>query len=381
MKILIAISDSFCANFIAGQGRFLVEQGHEVIVVSGPGVEIDRLERLEPIRVIRIPFAREISPLSDMRNLIKVIKVVKEEQPDIINAGNPKTGFLFSLAHLFFWRTPLIFTLRGIRSDTLSGLKKIVVRLTEQVTCALANKVISISPSLKTHAKEIGLVSDRKCVVLSKGSSNGIDIMRYTPSETTYSQSQQLETRFKIPPTSFRLIFVGRVTKDKGIIELLEAFRMCLASNIDIRLIIAGPIEMQDPIPEKYYRLIKGHPRIHYLGKQENVAPVYALGHALVLYSHREGFGNVVIEAASMGLPTIVADIPGLKDTTENDHTGLLVVPRDPVALSEAILKLYGNKEMAKKYGMQGRARVANYFSNEVVWSKQLELYLKLCKS
>lgn len=381
MKILLAISDSFCANFIKGQGKYLVSQGHEVIVVSGPGVEIDDVERNEPVRVIRIPFAREISPFSDLRDLIRVIKLVKKEKPDIINAGNPKTGFLFSLAHIFFWRTPLIFTLRGVRSDTLSGLKKSVVRLTEKITCALANKVIAISPSLKTHAEQIGIVSNEKCVVLSKGSSNGINVAHYSPSEEIRKSSLELADNYKVSLDAFKLIFVGRVTRDKGMMELLEAFKFCLASNANVRLLIAGPIEKQDPIPQEYYDLIEKHPKIHYLGKQIDVRPVYMLGDALVLYSYREGFGNVAIEASSMGLPTIVADIPGLRDTTEDGVTGLRVSPRNETKLSEAILKLYHDRNLARTYGEQGQVRVAEYFANEIVWSRQLELYLTLCKS
>jgi len=377
MKILIAISDSFCANFIKGQGQYLTDHGHEVIIVSGPGVEIDELEKNEPVKVVRIPFAREIAPFNDLRDLIKVIKLVKKERPDIINAGNPKTGFLFSLAHVFFWKIPLVFTLRGVRSDTLSGFKKKLVKATEWVTGLLANRVIAISPSLKAHAINIGIVSEKKCIVLSKGSSNGIDVSRYSVSAEIEQKADALREEYKIPEDAFNMVFVGRVTKDKGIIELLEAFKFCLSKNANIRLIIAGPIERQDPIPEEYYEVIEEHPRIHYLGKQIDVRPVYALGDALVLYSYREGFGNVVIEAASMGLPTIVADIPGLRDTTEHRETGLLVKSRSAVDLSDAILSLYYNRDMAKEYGKRGRDRVFKHFANEVVWSKQKELYEK----
>lgn len=381
MKILIAISDSFCANFIKGQGKYLTNQGHEVLIVSGPGVEIDTVEQTEPVKVVRIPFAREISPISDLVHLFRVIKLVRREKPDIINAGNPKTGFLFSLAHIFFWKTPLIFTLRGIRSDTLKGVKKSIVRFTEKVTCLLANRIVAISPSLKDHAVATGIVSEAKCVVLGKGSSNGIDIDYYTVSDEISAKSRDLAKQYRIPEDAFKLIFVGRVTKDKGIIELLDAVNRCLVDKTNIHLIIAGPIERQDPIPEEYYSLLEEHPNIHYLGKQIDVRPIYMLGDVLLLYSYREGFGNVAIEASNMGLPTIVADIPGLRDTTEDGVTGLRVSPKNTTKLSEAILKLYNNRDLAEEYGRNGRKRVSQYFSNKTIWSKQLELYLELCKS
>lgn len=381
MKILIAISDSFCANFIKGQARYLMQNGHEVIIVSGPGVEIDTLEKIEEVKVIRISFSREISPINDLRTLFQVIKLVKRERPDIINAGNPKTGFLFSLAHIFFWNTPLIFTLRGVRSDTLSGIKKRIVRFTERLTCMLANRVVAISPSLKIHAEKIRIVNDSKCIVLSKGSSNGIDIAHYIPSEAILSCSRELAFKNKIPLDAFKIVFVGRVTRDKGIIELLEAFKLCVSTNENMCLVIAGPIEKDDAIPEHYYQLIQDHPKIHYLGKQMDVRPVYLLGDTLVLYSYREGFGNVVIEASCMGLSTIVADIPGLRDTTEDGVTGLLVPSKNISKLSEAILYLNSNRSVNETYGKNGNKRVVEYFSNEIVWKKQLELYLNLCES
>ncbi len=380
MKVLIAISDSFCANFIKGQGKFLKEQGHDVVIVSGPGEEIDNLEKNESVRVIRIPFSREISIFNDLKSLYSVVKLVYKEKPDIINAGNPKTGFLFSLGHLFYWKTPLIFTLRGIRSDTLKGTKRRIVKITEKITALFANKVIAISPSLKEHAIYTRMVSSSKVIVLSKGSSNGIDVDKYTINNSILEQSHRVLKSYNISEGSFKLLYVGRVTKDKGITEVLDALRICWNQGADIQFLIAGPIEKDDPIPDSYYKMIDSHPNIIYLGKQIDVRPIYALGNALVLFSHREGFGNVVIEASSMKLPTIVANIPGLKDTTESEQTGILVEGKNSIKLSEAILKLYNDRKLASQMGENGRVRIENYFRNEIVWSKQLELYNQLCR-
>jgi len=117
------------------------------------------------------------------------------------------------------------------------------------------------------------------------------------------------------------------------------------------------------------------------IGSVDNPIPYYYIMDVLAFPTYREGFGNVVIEASSMGLPTIVADIPGLRDTTDDGVTGLRVMPKNAVALGEAILKLYNDRDLAKTYGENGQQRVAEYFANEIVWSKQLELYLTLCKS
>lgn len=380
MKILIAISDSFCANFIKGQGKYLKEQGHEVVIVSGRGVEVDKLEETEKVRVIRVDFAREISPFKDILALKEIIKIIQKEKPDVINAGNPKTGFLFSLAHLLFPKIPLIFTLRGVRSDTLSGIKKRIVKFTEYLSCNLADKVIAISPSLKDHAINIKIAKAKKCVVLSKGSSNGIDLRHYSLNETIKEKALTLLTKNGLDESVFKLLFIGRLTKDKGVEELIDAFEGCLELGVDMKLILAGPIEMQDPLREDYYAKLEGNKNILYLGKQLDVRPLYALADVLILYSYREGFGNVAIESASFAVPTIVADIPGLRDTTVHMETGLVIKPRSVESLIEAIMYLYKNRGQAKIMGEKGKERIHTFFANEIVWSAQLNLYKDLCK-
>lgn len=380
MKILIAISDSFCANFIKGQGQYLKEQGHEVVIVSGYGVEVDKLEETEKVRVIRVNFAREISPFKDLLALKEIIKIIRKEKPDIINAGNPKTGFLFSLAHVIFPKIPLIFTLRGVRSDTLSGVKKNIVKFTEYLSCNLADKVIAISPSLRDHAINIKIAKEDKCVVLSKGSSNGIDLNYYSLNKSIEESASTLLTKNGLDMSVFKLLFVGRLTKDKGIEELIDAFEACITLKANMKLILAGPIEMQDPLREDYYDKLKDNENILYLGKQLDVRPLYSSSDLLILYSYREGFGNVVIESASFGVPTIVADIPGLRDTTVHMETGLVVKPRSVESLTEAIMYLYRNRVQAKMMGEKGKDRIHTFFANEIVWSAQLNLYKELCK-
>ncbi|MVX35985.1 glycosyltransferase [Myroides sp. LoEW2-1] len=137
---------------------------------------------------------------------------------------------------------------------------------------------------------------------------------------------------------------------------------------------------MQDPLQEDYYTKLNNNKDILYLGKQLDVRPLYALADSLVLYSYREGFGNVVIESASFGVPTIVADIPGLRDTTVHMETGLLIKPRSVESLTEALMYLYKNRPQAKIMGEKGKDRIHAFFTNEIVWSAQLNLYKELCE-
>lgn len=380
MKVIIAMSSSWGAYYIKGQGAYLKKNGCDVTFVSSPGKEIANLAQLEGANLIELPVEREISLWKDLISLIKIIRLIKKEKPDIINAGNPKTGFLYSIAHIFCPKIPVIFTLRGLRSDTLSGLKRKIVYLTEKMTCSLVNKVIVISPSLKDHAVEIGIAREEKCVVFGKGSSNGLDIQKYNLTIENKQKGIRIREKFNIKKSDILIGFVGRITKDKGIYELFEAYKIVSSRNKNVKLLLVGPIEFDDLVTEQFVNQLKSFEGVIMVGQTDDTISYYAAIDFLVLFSYREGFGNVVLEAAAMMRPAIVADIPGLRDTTEHLVSGIVVKPKDKFALTEAMDFYVNNREVLSRNGEQARGRVEKYFKNEMIWEGQLQLYKSMVK-
>jgi len=379
MKILLAVTNSFCANFIKGQALFLKEHGHEVIIISSNGEEIQNLIKLEKATYYDVSFSKDISLINDLKSLHKVIKIIRSEKPDVINAGNPKPGFIFSIAKILFYRTPFIFTLRGLRSDTLVGLKKRIVRFTEWFSCKMANKVIVISPSLCKYAVSNKILSSNKGVVIGQGSSNGINVDFYSKNEEQVIAGSLIKKELNIED-QFIFLFVGRMTKDKGIEELVNVFDNNF-SKINAKLILAGPIESEDPLRSETLHKIKNNPNIHYLGKVLDTRPLYAISSCLMLLSHREGFGNVVIEAASMGVPSIVSSIPGLKDTIVDGQTGFLVKSRNEKDIYDKMIYYFQDNNSKKIHGDNALYRVHDNFQSNLIWEGQLALYNQICKN
>lgn len=377
MKIVLAVTNSFCANFIKGQASFLKNEGHEVVIISSDGIEIKNLIKLEKATFYDVSFSKDISLINDLKSLFRVMKIIIQEKPDIINAGNPKPGFIFSLLKIVFYKIPFIFTLRGLRSDTLLGAKKRIVRFTEWFSCKMANKVIVISPSLCEYTVDGGILGLDKGVVIGKGSSNGIDIDYYSKTKEHIIKGDLLKKELKIKD-EFIFLFVGRMTKDKGLEELVRVFDTKFSNNNNAILMLAGPIEEEDPLSQDILSVIDVNPRIHYVGKVLDPRPLYAISSCLVLLSYREGFGNVVIEAASMKIPSIVSNIPGLKDTVVDNETGLLVRPKD---VNDIFLKMnyyYQNSESRRKHGLTARERIHSHFQSNLIWKGQLALYTKV---
>ncbi|WGH76980.1 glycosyltransferase family 4 protein [Tenacibaculum tangerinum] len=378
MKVLIAVSDSFCGNFIRGQARYLKEKGNEVVLVSPKGAEVEKIVKSEGCKHIEVSFSREISIINDIKSFFKVIKILLKEKPSIVNAGNPKTGLLFTLAGVFFPSRRIVFTLRGVRSDTLKGVKKEIVRFTEFISCYLADKVIVISPSLFEHAVKIKILKIDKGILIGKGSSNGIDTSKFMLSERNVIKGKKLRDNLSLNQDDILIGFVGRIVRDKGVEELYEAFKIASEKEENLKLILAGPIEENDTISYKVLIEMKQNKNVYFLGKKEDVTEVFAAIDVLVLYSYREGFGNVVLEASSMKRPVIVSDIPGARDTVSDKKSGFLIPLNNIALLSESILIYARNPELRNMHGDYGEKRARKFFKSEVIWEGQLDLYKTL---
>jgi glycosyltransferase involved in cell wall biosynthesis len=377
-KIVLGVSSSFCANFLKGQIDFLVKSGWEVVLISGPGEEISLLAKKEQAKLYTINFTKSIAPFEDLGCLWQIIKILKKEQPDIINAGNPKSGFLIMCAAWLLRIPARIFTMHGLLSDSKKGLVKAIIKTTERISCSIAKEVIVVSPSLKVHAVEVGIVSAAKCVVIENGSCNGVNTTLFQRNPIGLADAEKLERELNLQPENLVIGFVGRLSKDKGIDILFEAFNILAQQYPQVRLLLVGPLETNNPFSKKHIQQLYFDGRISYVGKVYDVVPAYMVMDMLVLSSYREGFGNVLIEAAAMELPVIAPDIPGCRNALQPAVNGLLFKKasvEDLVARMEIYIK---DKDLRKLHGTNGRNFVISSFSQEKIWKGQLAIYLQL---
>ncbi|MFT4018511.1 MAG: glycosyltransferase family 4 protein [Agriterribacter sp.] len=374
-KILLGVSSSFCAHFLRGQVSYLVAHGFEVIIVSGPGKEIEMLAKEENAKLIPISFTKKITPFTDLVQLFKIINILKKEKPDIINAGNPKSGFLIMLACYFAGYSNRIFTLHGLVSDSKSGLFKAIMTITERISCGIAKKVIVVSPSLKIHAEQRNILKPDKGLIIGKGSSNGINLQKFSKTVPVINMSQVLKNKYSLNDNPFVICFIGRLTKDKGIDILFNAFNQLVKKYDNIRLLIAGPVIPENPFSVGFMEQLNKDPKVVFMGEVSDIVPVYAMADVLVLPSFREGLPNVLLEAAAMEVPVVASDIPGCKDAVKIEYNGLLFEKGNVDALVNNIEQLINNPDLREVYGRNGRLFVTSDFDNIKIWSGQLNLY------
>jgi glycosyltransferase involved in cell wall biosynthesis len=324
---------------------------------------------------------REISPLRDLGALIRLVSLLRRLQPAITNVGTPKAGLLVGLA-AWFNRVPCrLYTMRGLRMETTTGLKKHLLGITEWLACAAADRVVCVSPSLRRRAIELRLVRAEKAVVLASGSSNGVGTARFAATPDLLAQAAEIRRRIGVASGGRLIGYVGRFTRDKGLDELIAAFcevRQRLPGTV---VMLIGEFEAGDPVEGKTRKAVDSDPGIVVIGMTTDVAPYYHAMDVFVLPTHREGFPNTVLEAQAAGKPVVTTFATGAVDSIVDGVTGVLVPVGDVAALASAVERVLSSPELAQRLGQAGRERVLREFTHQRVWTAMAEEYAELLRT
>ena len=380
-RVVHVVTSDLAVALMRGQLQFLQQQGFDVTLISSPGKWLDTVGQTEHVRIIGVPMAREIAPLKDFVSLCRLWWIMRALHPDITNVGTPKAGLLAGCAA---WLTGVpyrFYTLRGLRFETASGPRRRLLVFAERMACRLAHRVICVSESLRDRAIASGLTTRQRTVVFGSGSSNGVDASRYVPTPDVLRRAAELRCKLSIPPSAPIVGFVGRLTNDKGVPELVEGFSRLGRKFPDLRLLLLGPFEAEDALSLKMRKRLEAHPRIILTGRVDDTAAYYALMDVLVLPSHREGFPNVVLEAYAAGKPVVAARATGVVDAVTDGETGLLFAIGDVAALVRCLQRLLNNKVMASKLAAAGQELVKREFRQDMVWNALNEEYRRLLQT
>lgn len=337
---------------------------YDVELISSEGDYQYELSKQYKINVKNINILREISIKNDFIALIKLIKLFRREKYTIVHSSTPKAGMLTAVAG-FIARVPIRFhTFTGQRWATLNGFLRFLMKLIDKLIITLNTRTYADSKSQIKFLISEGVAKEGQVHCLLEGSYGGIDLKRFN-SDLYLNASTEIKTKFKIPLDHKIVLYVGRLTREKGVEDLVKTFCEVAKNQSKAHLFLLGPFEPElDQIDREILNVIEKHPQIKLLGFQKNPEYYMAGSDLLALLSHREGFGTVVLEAAAMGIPTLGTRIPGLVDSIVDQQTGVLVEKGDLKGSVEMLLRLITEDSWRNELGNSAKKRVQKFFSS-----------------
>jgi glycosyltransferase involved in cell wall biosynthesis len=372
-RIVVGITHPQTCLTLTGRLKALRAAGFDVMLVCSPGELLDSTAAREGVRAIPLPMRRGIAPLSDARSLFRLWRLLRRLRPALAEFSTPKAGLLGGIAAWMVGVPVRIYMLRGLKLDTASGWKRSILLAAERVSAACAQVVLCNSTSLRAESEALGIAPARKLSLIGNGSSNGVNVDRFCPGPTDVRE--RLGLRRESPVIGF----VGRLTRDKGIPELVDAFDLILRSEPEAHLLLVGWFDASDDALSPSMReRIQGQPRICYSGFVQDTVPWYRAMDVLVLPTWREGFPNAVLEAAATGIPVITTQCTGSRDSVIPEVTGMLIPPGCPEAIAETVMELLHDPARRRRMGQAGRKWVEENFSDRHVLALTVDYYRNL---
>ncbi|TXE20241.1 glycosyltransferase family 4 protein [Psychroserpens burtonensis] len=380
MQKLIRITTvpSSLRTLLKGQSRFMSNH-FEVIGVSGDGDALAEVRQNEGIKTHVVEMTRTITPFKDLKATYELYKIFKAEKPFIVHTHTPKAGTLGMLAAKLARVPHRLHTIAGLPLLETAGNKRTLLDAVEKFTYACATKILPNSFGLKKIIIDNKYTKPKKLLVIGNGSSNGIDTMHYDTRLISEEKKEALKQELGITKKDLVYIFIGRVVKDKGINELVNAFNTLSKREINCKLILVGPSENHlDPLLPETETLIKENRRILAVGMQKDIRPYVAISHVLTFPSYREGFPNVVLQCSCMNLPCIVSNINGCNEVIENEVNGLIITVKDEISLENAMQFMIDFPEKREAMIRHARCKITKRYEQTYVWNELLNYYKSL---
>ncbi|MGO1852399.1 MAG: glycosyltransferase family 4 protein [Microbacteriaceae bacterium] len=376
-RVVLGVTAPTSLGLMRGLPEHLAAQGWDVHVVSAPGPALESLGNTSAVTIHGLTMDRDPAPLRDLRSLVAWVRLLRSLRPEIVFVGTPKAGLLGTVAAALT-RVPIrLYHMRGLRLETTRGVARLILTLLERATFGASTGAVAVSVSLRNRLIELGLTRADKVVVLGRGSSNGVDTTRFRPAAPGMPVDLRAELGLNrdVPVIGY----VGRIHRDKGVQVLLEASAMLMQRGIDHRIVVIGRSE--DPVIQKMIEQLPPQKRPLVVGPVEDTAPYYHVMDILCLPTFREGFPNVVLEAAASGIPVVTTDATGAVDSVLPGRTGAIAIAGSSISLADQLGLMLTDSRVRVEFGRNAREFAVEDFSRATVWSNTVQYLSELAST
>lgn len=375
-KVILATTVPQSITFFAGTMALLQEE-YEVQLLSSPGERLEEAGERFRVKTHEVEMYRRMSLHKDLWSLRRIIRVLRKEKPFMVHSMTPKAGLLCMMA-AWWTKVPVrVHTFTGLMWPTATGLSRKVLMLTDKITCACSTHVIPEGHGVMKDLRE-GKITRKQMRVLGYGNVKGVDMERFSRRGNVMAKAAELEDRRK-----FSFIFVGRLCRDKGINELVDAFRRLYTKYPYVRLFLLGNYEKDlDPLLLETESAIASYNDIKAVGPKygDELLAYYAASDCFVFPSYREGFPNTVMEAGAMELPSIVTDINGSREIIVDGENGIIIPAKNADALYEAMVRMIKDKPAREAMAAKARGMIDSRFEHGFVQKCLMNYYNEILK-
>ena len=361
-------------GFFKGQYQ-LLSKDFNITAIASQKEKLHEFGKENNINVHHIPMEREISLFKDLYCLICFICYFIKERPYIVHGNTPK-GSLLSMIAAWITRVPVrIYMCHGLRYQGCGGFKRKLLMFMERISCKCATEIVCVSHGIKEVLIE-DKITNKTPVVIWNGSVRGIDAEKFNPKN--FKDKLALKQQYNIDENDFVVTFIGRLVKDKGINELVEAINSLHLKYANIKLLLIGRFEnTSNPVSNMTKKIIDESDFIIATGPQSDIVPFLSITDLFVFPSYREGFGLSLMEAGAMGVPSIASNIPGCNEVVINGKTGILIPSHSSQAIIENIDNLYNDKELLNYIKSNCRNSIIERYEQKKLWQYYKEYYLR----
>ncbi|WP_171062910.1 glycosyltransferase family 4 protein [Larkinella sp. C7] len=374
--IIHAFTVPISLTFIEGQSSFFCENCLDTQLICSKGDFLTEFAHRYRIRFETVPYTRKITPWHDLMCLWYTYQIFRRVKPAIVHGNTPKAGLLSMLAARMAGVPVRVYEIHGFPFESRKGFYRWLMMGMERLSCRAATNVLIVSDSLHTLALNQRIASAKKLTVPHRGSCNGVDArLKFNPDNLDECKLQKLKETLGLKGRCIG--FVGRLTRDKGIVELALAWKMIRQDFPDLTLILVGSSEMELSPEKEIIDELLLDTRVHWVDFVTDVEYYFALLDFILLPTYREGLPNVLLEAGAMEVPAIVSRVTGTVDAVVENETGLFCEPRSPESLVEKIRIYLTDHDMVRRHGHNARKRVLLDFDPLDVWEAKHRVYKK----
>jgi len=370
-KICIVVTSPFYIEvFVASQIRALSKLYEVTVIVNTQ--EVGLLQSLGiDAKLIQVRIERKIHPLNDIRALLELFRIFREREFDVVHSATPKAGLLAMVASFMALIPIRIHTFTGQVWVTKKGIMRLLIKLADKVTAFFASDILVDSSSQREFIVEEGVVPSSKASVLANGSVSGVDVNRFRPDPEFRAK---IRKALRIPINSFVILYMSRLTRDKGAIMMAKIFAKYGVGSQGSHLLIVGPDEesLRPQMKEVCWHCSN---QVHFVDQVHCPEEYMASADVFCLPSYREGFGTVLINAAAAGIPAIASRIYGSSDAVVDGVTGFLFEPGNISEGARLLEHLEAHPELRSSMGIRARARAIEKYSEELLTNSLLLFY------